>query len=82
MPLYTYACDSHGEFAAWGTLATSDAPQPCPACAEPAKRALAHPAIGGRGTDESAMGACDMGDCGAGEAPAVGGHVCGAGCAH
>jgi putative FmdB family regulatory protein len=82
MPLYTYACDSHGEFSAWGKLATSDQPQPCPNCAEPAPRALAHPAIGGCGAEEGGMGAYGMGDAGAGEAPAMGGHVCGAGCAH
>lgn len=49
MPLYTYRCTRHGEFSAWGSMSESDAPQPCPACAEPAGRALARPAIGGRG---------------------------------
>ena len=32
MPLYTYSCDEHGEFAAWARMSDSDAPQPCPAC--------------------------------------------------
>ena len=83
MPLYTYACDSHGEFAAWGQLATSDQPQPCPNCASPAPRALARPAIGGRGADDGGMGGYGMGDsAGAGDAPAMGGHTCGAGCMH
>ena len=45
MPLYTYACDQHGEFSAWGTMSDSDQPQACPECTEPAPRALAHPAV-------------------------------------
>lgn len=83
MPLYTYACDSHGEFSAWGKLATSDVPQPCPSCAAPAPRALARPAIGGRDSGgDGGMEACGMGADGSSPRPAAGGHVCGAGCMH
>ena len=28
MPLYTYQCDHHGEFAAWGKMSESDSPSP------------------------------------------------------
>jgi putative FmdB family regulatory protein len=83
MPLYTYACDRHGEFSAWGRMAQSDAPQPCPTCTEPAPRALAHPALGGRSSDEAM--ACGMGGCGeaAGSAATMGGGCCGGGaCVH
>ena len=79
MPLYTYNCDQHGEFSAWGRMSDSDAPQPCPACAEPAGRALAHPAVGSRSDGQSmaaASGAC------AADGPSFGGQCCGAGCAH
>ncbi len=83
MPLCTYACDDHGEFSAWGKMAESEAPQPCPACTEPAPRALARPALGGR-SDGGALG---MGACGAGacapHAPGVSGGCCGGGaCVH
>lgn len=81
MPLYTYACDDHGEFSAWGKLATSDEPQPCPSCAAPAARALARPAIGGRGGEDGGFDGCGATDCCATQ-PAVGGHVCGSGCVH
>ena len=56
MPLYTYACDQHGEFSAWGKMSESDQPQPCPACAEPAPRALAHPAVAGGGAASAGAG--------------------------
>lgn len=85
MPLYTYQCHDHGEFSAWGQMSTSDAPQPCPSCQEPAQRALAHPSIGGRsnGMDMGAMGgACGEGTC---EMPSMagGGGCCGGGaCVH
>ncbi|HMR32972.1 MAG TPA: zinc ribbon domain-containing protein [Geminicoccaceae bacterium] len=82
MPLYTYACDHHGEFSAWGKLATSDEPQPCPSCATPAPRALARPAIGGRGGEDGGFEGCGAGDCCTAPSPAAGGHVCGAGCVH
>ena len=79
MPLYTYACDHHGEFSAWGQMSESDAPQPCPTCTEPASRALAHPSVGGRSSSEPV--ACGAGACAA-ERPSFGGHHCGAGCMH
>lgn len=87
MPLYTYACDDHGQFSAWGRMSESDQAQPCPSCAGPALRALARPAIGGRsgdGRDDMAascgMGACGMGD---GDPMAGGGGCCGGGaCMH
>ncbi|HEX6011381.1 MAG TPA: zinc ribbon domain-containing protein [Geminicoccaceae bacterium] len=82
MPLYTYTCDEHGEFSAWGRLSESDAPQPCPSCTEPAPRALARPAVGSRSGDGDAM-ACDEGACAAGDGPSFGGHCCGGGaCVH
>ena len=76
MPLYTFACDQHGEFSAWGKMSDSDQPQPCPACAEPAPRALAHPAVAGGGA--MSAGASE----GAAPAPSFGGHRCGHGCMH
>lgn len=86
MPLYTYTCQDHGEFSAWGKMAESDNPQPCPTCAELAPRALARPAIAGGRDVASAMGACGMGACGesmgAGPAPAMGGCCGGGACVH
>lgn len=84
MPLYTYTCSDHGEFSAWGQMSTSDAPQPCPSCHEPAPRALAHPSVGGRSGDGDAgygMGACGQGAC---EMPSMGGGGCcgGGACVH
>jgi putative FmdB family regulatory protein len=74
MPLYTYACDQHGEFSAWGKMSESDRPQPCPDCAEPAPRALAHPAVAGSATAGGGVAATP--------APSPGGHRCGHGCMH
>jgi putative FmdB family regulatory protein len=83
MPLYTYRCDAHGEFSAWGKMSESEAPQPCPDCAEPAPRALARPMIGGRseGGDASFAGACGEGAC-APERPSMGGCCGGGACMH
>lgn len=83
MPLYTYACQDHGEFSAWSRMAESDAPQPCPSCTGPAQRALARPALGGRASGEAAInGAGDASGCMA-EAPSLGGACCGGGaCMH
>lgn len=83
MPLYTYACDDHGEFSAWGRMAESEAPQPCPTCTEPARRALARPALGGRGDGAAAgMDACGQGMC-MSETPMPAGGCCGGGaCIH
>ena len=80
MPLYTYQCDRHGEFSAWGQMSQSEAPQPCPDCEQPAPRALARPAVGSRSSGGDA-GACGEGACGT-SAPSFGGHSCGAGCVH
>jgi putative FmdB family regulatory protein len=83
MPLYTYTCRDHGEFAAWGKMSESDAPRPCPSCAAPAPRALAHPAVGGRAGEEGWSAGGSGEGMGAGDGPAMGGgHVCGAGCMH
>jgi putative FmdB family regulatory protein len=83
MPLYTYTCDHHGEFSAWGRLSESDAPQPCPSCTEPAPRALARPAVGSRSGDGDATMACGEGGCAGGDGPSFGGHCCGGGaCVH
>jgi putative FmdB family regulatory protein len=85
MPLYTYTCSHHGEFSAWGKMSESDAPQPCPACAEAAPRALARPAIGGQSDSSSASfaGACGEGACAAERPSFGGGHCCGGGaCMH
>jgi putative FmdB family regulatory protein len=82
MPLYTYSCAEHGEFAAWGRMSESEAPQPCPACEQPARRALAHPAVATGAGEASACNAypgCGEGMCGA---PAPSPHVCGTGCMH
>lgn len=80
MPLYTYQCDHHGEFSAWGKMSESEAPQPCPNCEQPAPRALAHPAVGSRSSGAD-MGACGEAACGT-AGPSFGGHSCGAGCVH
>jgi putative FmdB family regulatory protein len=83
MPLYTYHCDHHGEFSAWGRMSESDAPQPCPSCTEPAPRALAHPAIGGAQAREADAAACGNGLCATDAAPMAGGGCCGGGaCIH
>jgi putative FmdB family regulatory protein len=81
MPLYTYACDHHGEFSAWGRMSESDAPQPCPACTEPAPRALAHPSLGNRSVSDAMTCGTGVAAC-APERPSLGGHHCGAGCMH
>jgi putative FmdB family regulatory protein len=82
MPLYTYQCTHHGEFAAWGSMSESEAPQPCPSCAAPAPRALARPAIGGRSGEPATAGGCGEAAC-AVERPSFGGCGCGAGhCVH
>jgi putative FmdB family regulatory protein len=77
MPLYTYQCEHHGEFSAWGRMSESEAPSPCPSCAEPAPRALAHPAVGGRA--DAGLPPCGDLAC---AAPAPTGHRCEAGCLH
>jgi putative FmdB family regulatory protein len=79
MPLYTYQCDRHGEFSAWGQMSESDTPQPCPDCEQPAPRALAHPAVGSR---SSAGGDAAGGESACASGPSFGGHCCGAGCVH
>ncbi len=83
MPLYTYTCHDHGEFSEWNSMSESEQAKPCPSCQEPAPRALARPAIGGRSGDEGAFGgdgACGMGAC---ETPMMGGGCCGGGaCVH
>jgi putative FmdB family regulatory protein len=82
MPLYTYTCDQHGEFSAWTGMAESDVPQPCPSCTEPAPRALARPALGGRSEGSDLGGGCGQGMCAA-EAPPMASGCCGGGaCVH
>jgi len=50
MPLYEYACDDCGGFAASRPMAESARPAPCPVCGEPAPRILSVTAVGhGRG---------------------------------
>lgn len=81
MPLYTYQCADHGEFATWESMSASDKPQPCPACDTPAPRALAKPAVGSRGGEDSYAGGCGEGSC---EMPSMGGGACcrGGACMH
>jgi putative FmdB family regulatory protein len=82
MPLYTYTCNEHGEFSAWGRMSESDAPQPCPSCTEPAPRALARPAVGSRSESGDATACGTAGAC-ASDGPSFGGHRCGGGaCVH
>jgi putative FmdB family regulatory protein len=45
MPLYSYTCDSCGEFQEWQSIAASGAPLACPICKVPASRALASPHV-------------------------------------
>ena len=47
MPTYDYDCDRCGPFSESHPIAEFDLPQPCPACGDPAPRALTLPAIGG-----------------------------------
>jgi putative FmdB family regulatory protein len=47
MPTYDYDCERCGAFTEARPLAEFDRPQPCPACGDPAPRALTSPAIGG-----------------------------------
>jgi putative FmdB family regulatory protein len=47
MPTYDYDCNSCGSFSENRPMAEFALPQPCPACGEPAPRALTSPAIGG-----------------------------------
>jgi putative FmdB family regulatory protein len=87
MPLYTYSCSQHGEFAAWNPMERSEAPQPCPTCAQQAPRALAHPAVAGRSGsgdgDFGGDGGMDAGGMGGDDMGMGGGCGCGAGhCMH
>ncbi|HET6470065.1 MAG TPA: zinc ribbon domain-containing protein [Geminicoccaceae bacterium] len=84
MPLYTYTCQDHGQFSAWGRMSESDAPQPCPSCDTPAPRALARPAVAGRAGEDSwgGDGGCGDGMCASDGPPTGGEHVCGGGCVH
>jgi putative FmdB family regulatory protein len=52
MPTYDYDCGRCGQFSESHSIAEFDLPQPCPACGDPAPRALTLPAIGG-GTAEA-----------------------------
>jgi putative FmdB family regulatory protein len=84
MPLYTYRCECHGEFSAWAEMSQSDARQGCPACAQPAARALAKPRLA-KGEGGTSHLACDSPACGSATCmpePAPRGHVCAAGCLH
>jgi putative FmdB family regulatory protein len=54
MPTYDYDCDRCGPFAESRPMAEFALPQPCPACGDPAPRALTSPAIGGARAAEPA----------------------------
>lgn len=43
MPLYNYACQSHGEFESWRSMSECEEPAPCPACGLSAPRAVSAP---------------------------------------
>jgi putative FmdB family regulatory protein len=43
MPLYNYACTTHGEFDAWRPMAKSSAPARCPICRRLARRGVSAP---------------------------------------
>ena len=47
MPNYDYDCGCCGPFSENHPIAEFDLPQPCPACGDPAARALTLSAIGG-----------------------------------
>jgi putative FmdB family regulatory protein len=47
MPTYDYDCGRCGPFSESYPMAEFAQPQPCPACGDPAPRALTSPAIGG-----------------------------------
>lgn len=83
MPLYTYRCRDHGEFAHWASMAESEMPRDCPTCATAAPRALAKPRLAGtneRGDDAAIEAAADAESSGADMAS---GGCCGGGaCMH
>jgi putative FmdB family regulatory protein len=43
MPLYDYACPTHGEFREWRSMSESELDAACPACGAPAPRQVAKP---------------------------------------
>lgn len=45
MPLYDYACCDCGSFREWQSMSASAMPVECPACGEPAPRAITAPFI-------------------------------------
>ena len=54
MPTYDYDCNRCGSFSESHPISEFDRPQACPACGDPAPRALTMPAIGGSGAEASA----------------------------
>lgn len=51
MPTYDYDCERCGPFSESHPIAEFDLPQACPACGDPAPRALTLPAIGAGATE-------------------------------
>jgi putative FmdB family regulatory protein len=45
MPLYDYACSTHGEFREWRPMSECGLPAPCPECGRPAPRLPAMPSL-------------------------------------
>ena len=45
MPVYEYECRSCGGFTAWGAMASSGQPAPCPGCGADASRVLSATAM-------------------------------------
>ncbi len=45
MPLYDYACSDCGPFRDWQPMSAGTVPVDCPACGEPAPRAITSPFI-------------------------------------
>lgn len=43
MPMYNYACETCGEFAEWRRMSLCGDPVDCPACGNPAPRAVSAP---------------------------------------
>lgn len=53
MPTYDYDCGRCGPFSESHPIAEFDLPRPCPACGDPAPRALTLAAIGGGAAEAS-----------------------------
>lgn len=75
MPLYEYACATHGGFDEIRPFSESASPCACPTCGEPAPRVISLPRL--RRLDPATVHAIDRNQRSAHEP-----HVCSSGCGH